>query len=310
MTIDAHDSPPEEITLDIDPTNLETFGQQLGRHFQKHDDGYCYLPQYVFCGEFLLAAQLRPGDVGAMSGAMSGAMKLLPKIVTRIRQRWPDVRITIRGDGHFSDDRLMSWCEATPGLEFIVGMPSNARLMNEVQEAQRQMAAESAAAKQSDENSGPQQKPPRTFVEIPYRTLDSWSQQRRVVAKVEHLPGPTGDSVSALAVATAKSTRKQAQRAVVLARKEQRAAAKAERRVETLQTQAAAARTRLFKIGALIQVTTRRVWTHFSSSYPYRELFGQVLSNLRRAAEKFSSGVPSIPDPSFAGDAPPRLACT
>jgi hypothetical protein len=51
-------------------------------------------------------------------------------------------------------------------------------------------------------------------------------------------------------------------------------------------------RTRLFKIGALIRVTTRRVWTQFSSSYPYRELFGQVLSNLRRAAEKFSNASP------------------
>ena len=472
LFLDAHDQPPAEITLDIDPTDLELFGDQLGRHFQKHYDGYCYLPQYVFCGQFLLAAQLRPGDVGAMSGAM----ELLQKIVTRIRQTWPNVRITIRGDGHFSDDRLMSWCEATPGLEFIVGMPSNARLMKEVQDAQRQMAAEFTATKDSEENAGPPQEPPRTFVEIPYRTLDSWSQQRRVVAKVEHLPGPTGDSVSALAVANAeksavkakqrlaegrsaaatatatadeqqqraqrlvglaetltaaaprdhserakslradaRSTRKQAQRAAVLARKERRAAAKAERCVETLHTQAVAARTaadwlleraswegksnvrfvvlsrtaeeldgrsayeegycprgdaenrikeqkylfagslpceamranqirlyqcsfayvlcmllrrfglaetelsqaqcptirtRLFKIGALIRVTTRRVWIHFSSSYPYRELFGQVLSNLRRAAEKFSNGVPRIPDPPFAGDDPPRLAVT
>ena len=470
--LDVHNQPPGEITLDIDPTNLELFGDQLGRHFQKHYDGYCYLPQYVFCGEFLLAAQLRPGDVGAMSGAMG----LLQKIVTRIRQRWPDVRITIRGDGHFSDDRLMSWCEATPGLEFLVGMPSNARLLKEVQEAQRQMAAEFAAAKQSDEGSGPQQEPPRTFVEIAYRTLDSWSQERRVVAKVEHLPGKTGDSVSALAVAhaetsavkaeqrlaearsaaatatatadaqqrraqrlagladtmtaaarrdhserakslraTAKSTRKQAQRAAVLAGQERRAAATAERRVETLQAQAAAARTeadwlseqarwegksnvrfvvlsrtaeeldgrtayedgycprgdaenrikeqkylfagslpceamranqirlyqcsfayvlcmllrrfglagtelsqaqcptirtRLFKIGALIKVTTRRVWAHFSSSYPYRELFGEVLGNLRRAAEEFAKGVPGEPARPVAGVAPGRLAVT
>jgi len=470
--LDVHKQPPTEITLDIDPTNLELFGNQLGRHFQKHYDGYCYLPQYVFCGEFLLAAQLRPGDVGAMSGAM----ELLQRIVTRIRQRWPDVQITIRGDGHFSDDRLMRWCEATPGLEFIVGMPSNARLMNEVQDAQRQMAAEFAATKQSAEDNGPPQEPPRTFVEIPYRTLDSWSQQRRVVAKVEHLPGSPGDSVSALAVANAetsavkaeqrvaearsaaatatatadqqqqraqwladlaetltaaaprdhserakslradaRSTRKQAQRAAVLARKERRAAAKAERRVETLQTQAAASRaaadwlleqaswegksnvrfvvlsrtaeeldgrtayeegycprgdaenrikeqkylfagslpceamranqirlyqcsfayvlcmllrrfglaetelsqaqcptirTRLLKIGALIRVTTRRVWIHFSSSYPYRELFGRVLSNLRRAAEQFSNGVPKMPCAPFAGDDPPRPAVT
>jgi hypothetical protein len=472
LFLDAHDQPPAEITLDIDPTDLELFGNQLGRHFQKHYDGYCYLPQYVFCGEFPLAAQLRPGDVGAMSGAV----ELLQKIVTRIRQTWPDVRITIRGDGHFSDERLMRWCEATPGLEFIVGMPSNARLLKEVQEAQRQMAAEFAATRESKESSGPQPEPPRTFVEIPYRTLDSWSQLRRVVAKVEHLPGPTGNSVSAGAVAdaeksavkaeqrvaearsaaasatataeqqqrraerlaglaetmsaavarapcerakslraNAKSTRKQAQRAESLAHKNRRAAATAERRVEVLQTQAVAARTaadwlseqaswegksnvrfvvlsrsaeeldgrtayeqgycprgdaenrikeqkylfagslpceamranqirlyqssfayvlcmllrrfglagtemsqaqcptirtRLFKIGSLIRVTTRRVWVHFSSSYPYRELFGQVLANLRRHAASLASGVPSLPDLTLAGDDLPRLAVT
>ena len=74
----------------------------------------------------------------------------------------------------------MSWWEATPGLEFLVGMPSNARLLKEVQKAQRPMAAEFAATQESQENRGPQQEPPRTFVEIPYRTLDSWSQPRRV----------------------------------------------------------------------------------------------------------------------------------
>ena len=472
LFLDAHDQPPAEITLDIDPTDLELFGDQLGRHFQKHYDGYCYLPQYVFCGQFLLAAQLRPGDVGAMSGAM----KLLQKIVTRIRQTWPNVRITMRGDGHFSDDRLMSWCEATPGLEFIVGMPSNARLMKEVQDAQRQMAAEFTATKDSEENAGPPQEPPRTFVEIPYRTLGSWSQQRRVVAKVEHLPGKTGNSVSVSAVAdaeksagkaeqrvvdarfaaatattsageqqqrakrlaglakmmadaaprdhserakslraNAKSARKQAQRAEVLARKKQRAAATAERHMKAMQTQAAAARTeadwlsekaswegksnvrfvvlsrsaeeldgrtayedgycprgdaenrikeqkylfaaslpceqmranqirlyqcsfayvlcmllrrfglaetelsqaqcptirtRLFKIGSLIRVTTRRVWAHFSSSYPYRKLFAQVLANLRRHAETLASRSPSMPDLPIPGDGPPRLAVT
>lgn len=469
LFLDAHTEPLEEITLDIDPTNLELFGDQLGRHFQKHYDGYCYLPQYVFCGEFLLAAQLRPGDVGAMSGALP----LLQKIATRIRQRWPDVRIIVRGDGHFSDDRLMSWCEATPGLEFIVGMPSNPRLMKEVQEAQRQMAAEFAAASESAEETGQQQEPPRTFVELDYRTLDSWSRSRRVVAKVEHLPGNTGDSVSASAVAaaeksavkaeqrvaearsaaataairadeqqqradrlaslattmteaasgnhgerakslraSAKSTRKQAQRAEMLARKEQRAAATGERRVEALQAQAATAqtaadwltkqarwegksnvrfvvlsrsaeeldgrtayedgycprgdaenrikeqkylfagslpceqmranqirlyqcsfaymlclllrrfglagtemsqaqcptiRTRLFKIGSLIRVTTRRVWVHFSSSYPYRELLAQVLSNLRRQAEAIARRRPSMPEPPISVAGPPGL---
>jgi hypothetical protein len=115
LFLDTHPEPPEEITLDIDPTDLGLFGEQLGRHFQQHYDGYCYLPLYVFCGEFLLVVPLRPGDIGAMSGALP----LLQKIATRIRQRWPNVRITVRGDGHFSDDRLMSWCEATPGWSLL-----------------------------------------------------------------------------------------------------------------------------------------------------------------------------------------------
>ena len=75
---------------------------------------------------------------------------------------------------------------------------------------------------------------------------------------------------------------------------------------EMSQAQCPTIRTRLFKIGALIKVTTRRVWAHYSSSYPYRELFRQVLANLRSAAAKFASGVP------LAGAATdsPRLAVT
>ncbi|MDA1055720.1 MAG: transposase, partial [Planctomycetota bacterium] len=67
-------------------------------------------------------------------------------------------------------------------------------------------------------------------------------------------------------------------------------------------------RVRLFKIGSLIRVTTRRVWAHFSSSYPYRELFAQVLANLRRHAAALASRSPSLPDLPIPGDGPPRLA--
>jgi hypothetical protein len=79
---------------------------------------------------------------------------------------------------------------------------------------------------------------------------------------------------------------------------------------ELSQAQCPTIRTRLFKIGALIKVTTRRVWAHFSSSYPYRELFGEVLGNLRRAAEEFARGVPGERARPVAGVAPGRLAVT
>jgi len=79
---------------------------------------------------------------------------------------------------------------------------------------------------------------------------------------------------------------------------------------EMSQAQCPTIRTRLFKIGSLIRVTTRRVWAHFSSSYPYRELFAQVLANLRRHAEALASRSPSMPDLPIPGDGPPRLAAT
>ena len=50
--------------------------------------------------------------------------------------------------------------------------------------------------------------------------------------------------------------------------------------------------------------------THFSSSYPYRELFGEVLGNLRRAAKEFARGVSGEPVRPVAGVAPGRLAVT
>jgi hypothetical protein len=54
--------PPEEIVLDLDATDDPIHGHQLGRFFHGYYDGYCYLPLYIFCGEFLLCAKLRPTE--------------------------------------------------------------------------------------------------------------------------------------------------------------------------------------------------------------------------------------------------------
>ena len=76
------------------------------------------------------------------------------------------------------------------------------------------------------------------------------------------------------------------------------------------QAQCPTIRTRLFKIGSLIRVTTRRVWAHFSSSYPYRELFAQVLANLRRHAASLARRSSSLAELRIPGDGPPGLAVT
>ncbi len=64
-------------------------GQQEGRFFHGYYDCYCYLPLHVFCGQQLLCAYLRPSRI---DGAKHAAA-ILKLLVTRLRQRWPQVRI-------------------------------------------------------------------------------------------------------------------------------------------------------------------------------------------------------------------------
>ena len=116
-------TPPEELILDLDATDDRVHGEQAGRHFRAHYDGYIFLPLYVFCGEQLLAAYLRPGHAGQAHHA-AAIMRLL---VGRLRQAFPDTLIIIRGDSGFMRTRLMHWCESR-GVGYVLGMPTNSRL--------------------------------------------------------------------------------------------------------------------------------------------------------------------------------------
>ena len=57
--------PPERIVLDLDATDDPIHGHQLGRFFHGYYKNYCYLPLYIFCGDHLLCARLRPADIDA-----------------------------------------------------------------------------------------------------------------------------------------------------------------------------------------------------------------------------------------------------
>jgi hypothetical protein len=96
--------------------------------------------------------------------------------VAHLRKAWPEVEIWIRADSGFARDELMSWCEENR-VDYVLGLARNKRL-------EPQIAADLAQVKAAFEATG---KPARVFKEIAYRTLDSWSRERRVVAKTEHL---------------------------------------------------------------------------------------------------------------------------
>ena len=105
--LEAHREPPEEVILDLDATNDPLHGKQEGRFFHGYYKCYCCLPLYVFCGDHLLCARLRSSN----RGAAHGVVPKLKRIVRQLREVWPQVRITVRGDSGFSNDELMNWCE-------------------------------------------------------------------------------------------------------------------------------------------------------------------------------------------------------
>ncbi len=173
LFLDAHGRAPKRITLDLDATDDPLHGNQEGRFFHGYYRHYCYLPLYIFCGRHLLAAKLRTSNI---DGA-AGAKEELERIVGRIRQRWPEVKILVRADSGFAREDLMAWCEAN-GVDYLFGLAKNKRLIEEI-------SLDLAAARARFEETGA---PARRFKDFSYRTLESWSRARRVVGKAEHLP--------------------------------------------------------------------------------------------------------------------------
>ena len=171
----SHRTIPLRIYLDLDATDDLIHGLQEGRHYNGYYDDYCYLPLYIFCGDELLCAKLRTAD----KGAANGALEEVKRIIGAIRKRWPKTEIVVRGDSGFCNDELMAWCEKQSDVYYVLGLAQNARLLREIARQQEQ-------AKLRCEISG---KAARVFTEFRYATLKSWSAQRRVIAKAEHLPG-------------------------------------------------------------------------------------------------------------------------
>jgi hypothetical protein len=79
--LEAHREAPQEIILDLDVTDDPLHGKQEGRFFHGYYGHYCYLPLYIFCGEFLLCARLRSSNIDASAGSVEE----LRRIVTQIR---------------------------------------------------------------------------------------------------------------------------------------------------------------------------------------------------------------------------------
>jgi len=302
--LQAHAAPPARIVIDLDSTFAPLHGHQLGRFFHGYYDCYCYLPLYVFCGEHLLAAKLRPADIDGAAGARD----IIRRIVERIRSSWPQVNIVLRGDSGFCREPLMAWCESN-GVDYLFGLARNARLC-------RIIGAELHQARLQFEATA---EPARIFSEFEYRTKKSWSRPRRVIAKAEHLEKGSNPRFVVTSIRAEQFEAKTLYEQEYCARgemenriKEQQLYLFADRvsaatmRANQLRLYEAAAayllihalrrlglkdtplehaqaptiRQKLLKIGTQIRVTTRRVWLSWSQAYPYQELFSRVYENV------------------------------
>jgi Transposase DDE domain group 1 len=303
--LEAHSVAPQQIVLDIDTTDMALHGNQEGKFYHGYYKHYCYLPLYIFCGDHVLCARLRPSSIGPAVGSR----KEVERIVQQIRQRWPEVEIILRGDAGFCSDELMTWCEQSR-VEYVVGMARNQRVEGLI-------AGPLAEAKQQFEVT---QQPARIFVEFEHETLKgTWSKKRRVVAKAEYIDGKSNPRFIVTSLDSERWEKQKLYQELYCARgdmenriKEQfvlfadRVSASTLRANQlriylsvmaytlmnglrrlglpatTMATaQAGTIRLKLLKIGALIKVTVRKVWVRMASSYPYQALFSQVVQQLR-----------------------------
>ena len=187
LFLEAQRTPPSQIVLDLDATDDPLHGHQEGRFFHGYYDSYCYLPLYIFCGRHLLAAKLRRANIDAAAGAVEE----VARIVTQIRQRWPTVRILLRGDSGFAREALMRWSE-TNRVDYLFGLQRNPRLVAEIAEDLAQTQREAAAKR----------RPVRRYKDFQWATLDSWSCRRRVVGKAQWMPGRGADGANPRFVVT------------------------------------------------------------------------------------------------------------
>jgi hypothetical protein len=300
--LDAHRKAPKEIILDLDATDDLIHGTQEGRFFHGYYGNYCYLPLYIFAGDFLLCAKLRKSDIDASAGSLEEVQRL----VGRIRARWPKTRLVLRADSGFARDGLMTWCEAND-VDYIFGLARNSRLEELLAP---DLGLVEAVSK--EERGGA---PVRAFRELQYETLDSWSCTRRVVGKAEWL----GDKSNPRFVVTSFSAKDYDARSlyedVYCARgdmenriKEQQLDLFADRTsahtmranqlrlwfssaayvlinllrhfglrgTELERAQAGTIRLKLLKVGAMVHVSVRRVVLSLSAAAPIRAVFARI----------------------------------
>jgi hypothetical protein len=301
---------PKYVIIDLDATDDPTHGQQLLTGFHAYYKQHQYFPLLLFDGDtgFPLGAWLRPGTVHASCSSVAA----IEQIVEQLRRAWPEVMILIRGDSGFAVPEMYEYCERN-GLFYAFGYATNEVLKRHTNRLQETVRLATRVWGESIQE----------FISIEGYQAGSWTRPRRIIAKVEanrigvnrrfvvtNLSGdpqgiyhgfyvqrgnvpekPIGELKNGLLADrlschgfTANATRfglhAMAYAIMVLFRE-----AMADEVPELATAEVGTIRHRLFKIGARVKTSSRRIWFHLSTSWPGRDLFVRV----QRALGKFTA---------------------
>jgi len=302
LYLKTHPGPRKVIVLDMDATDDPTHGQQQLSFFHGYYEEHMYHPLLVFDGRtgFPLAAVLRPGNTHASHGALA----ILKRLIKRLKRAYPEALFLFRADAGFAVPALYRYLERQE-IRYAIGFITN----NRVVEKAAPLLKKAQAAYQS---TGEKQ---RLFTAFSYQA-ESWTKPRRIIAKVEYtrlgtnqrfvvtnlvrnpqfvydeiyvLRGDVENRIKELKLEL-KADRLSCHRFLAnqfrlllhtaayclfwLLRQHLQGTELENAQVNTL-------RLKLLKIGARIRETSRRIWVHLASGYPYRNLLALVLQNLR-----------------------------
>src|SRR2546422_2603459 len=171
------------ITIDLDPTDDPTHGQQEFTFFNGHYDTWCYLPVVATvtfddeAAQYAVAAVLRPGNAPASRGACG----LLRRLIRQLRAAFRAPTIRVRLEGGFATPTMLAFLEAQQ-VEYVVAMASNARLETRARRLMGTARMRSHATRRTE----------HLYVQTRY-AAKPWKRRRRVIIKAEVVRHPGRD---------------------------------------------------------------------------------------------------------------------
>jgi Transposase DDE domain group 1 len=315
---------PTYLVIDMDASDDPTHGQQLLTGFHGYYDQHQYFPLFAFEGgsDFPLAAWLRPGTVHASTGAVD----TLAPIVGTCRAAWPEVLLLVRGDAGFAVPEMYEYCEAE-GVLYAFGYSSNQVLKERTDPWLADLELYYQWYHHREEHV-------QRFAWLDDYQAGSWSRPRRLLAKIEinrhgsnrrfvvtNLTGdpqgiyrgcyvqrgdvperPIGELKNGLQAdrlschGFAANSLRLLEHVVAYAIVVLFRAAAAD--VPEVATAAVGTlRQRLWKIGAVVTSSSRRLWFHLSETWPHWDLWVRVQTSLTNFVQRLQSARAAPPKP-------------